>query len=92
MSGFTQYYFLLGSGGILGNLNIFRGFLTVDKMKSITNGSLCGSKGDFLAWKPDDWKPNGGKFRYFEIDAKHLCFHLGLTSDDNSVCINKFGL
>merc|ERR1712228_733362 len=42
--------------GIVGNLNIFRGLLSVEKMISITSGKDCGLSCDFLSWNPDDWK------------------------------------
>ena len=67
----------LETGGIVGNVNIFTGLLSVEKMQSITNGTDCGSKGDYLAWDPSQWETTKEHVRYFEIDIKHLCFYYG---------------
>ena len=46
-------------------------------MKDITNGTDCGSKGDYLAWDPSQWETTKEFVRYFEIDIDHLCFYFG---------------
>ena len=90
----------LGLGGIVGNINIFSGLLTEQKMKSITNGSDCGLSGDFLAWDPRQWIPTTESVRFFEIESRDLCTNMGtkrlieLTRRDQVSAINscsKFG-
>ena len=46
-------------------------------MASITNGTDCGLKGDYLAWNPSQWEATKDHVRYFEIDDKDLCFFYG---------------
>ena len=48
-------------------------------MKGITNGSLCGDKGDFLAWDPDQWNVTKESVRYLGVDLDHLCFFYGAS-------------
>ena len=90
----------LGLGGVVGNINIFSGLLTEEKMKSITNGSDCGLFGDFLAWDPSQWMPTTESVRFFEIQSSDLCTNMGtkrlieLTRRDQVSAINscsKFG-
>ena len=85
---------------MVGNINIFSGLLTLQKMKSITNGSDCGLPGDFLAWDPSQWRPTTESVRFFEIESKDLCTNMGtkrlieLTRRDQIPAINscsKFG-
>ena len=85
---------------MVGNINIFSGLLTLQKMKSITNGSDCGLPGDFLAWNPSQWRPTTESVRFFEIESKDLCTNMGtkrlieLTRRDQISAINscsKFG-
>ena len=40
----NAYTIFLETGGIVGNVNIFTGLLSIPKMKSITNGTNCGIK------------------------------------------------
>ena len=46
-------------------------------MRSITNGTDCGSLGDYLAWNASQWETNKDFVRHFEIDIKDLCFYSG---------------
>ena len=48
-------------------------------MQSITNGSDCGSKGDFLAWNASQWEETKDRVRLFEVDVKDLCYYHGDT-------------
>ena len=41
------------------NLNIFSSFLSVEDMKSITQGKNCAKKGDYLAWEEMEWIMHG---------------------------------
>ena len=58
-------------------MNIFKGLLTEEKMKRITNGSDCGARGDYLAWDPEQWQPTKETVRYFDIEKDNLCFYFG---------------
>ena len=71
------YYFIIESGGIVGNVNIFSGLLSLDKMKAITNGTDCGMKGDYLAWDSSQWEFDNSRVRYFQIESEELCFNYG---------------
>ena len=46
-------------------------------MQSITNGTDCGSLGDYLAWNASQWETTNAFVRYFEIDITDLCFYYG---------------
>ena len=46
-------------------------------MQSITNGTDCGSLGDYLAWNASEWETTKDYVRYFEVDVKDLCFYSG---------------
>ena len=41
------------------NLNIFSSFLSVEDMKSITQGKNCAKKGDYLVWEEMEWILHG---------------------------------
>ena len=63
-------------------------------MQSITNGTDCGSLGDYLAWNASQWETTKDYVRYFEVDMKDLCFYTGtkrfikLTYKDQADAIN----
>ena len=40
----------------VGNVNIYSTKLSIDDMKSITNGERCNEGGDYLAWKDSKWR------------------------------------
>ena len=79
---------------MVGNVNIFTGLLSLEKMQSITNGTDCGALGDYLAWNASQWETTKDFVRYFEIDIKDLCFYYGtkrfvkLSSRDQTDAIN----
>merc|ERR1719192_1403075 len=56
----------------VGNLNIYKGKLSVEDMKSITDGSRCGEEGDYLAWSKSKWSL-GEEVRTFDVGRKELC-------------------
>ena len=55
------------AGGIVGNVNILTGLLSVDKIKSITNGTDCGLLGEYLAWDPSKWETTKDYVRYLNF-------------------------
>ena len=63
-------------------MNIFKGMLSEERMKRITNGSDCGARGDYLAWDPEQWQPTKEPVRYF--DMKWLRNSQNLTDLDIS--------
>ena len=50
----------------IGNLNIFASKLSIEAMKSITNGSRCGEEGDYIAWSKSKWFYTGNDIKVFE--------------------------
>ena len=54
------------------NLNIFSSFLSVEDMKSITQGKNCAEKGDYLAWENMEWVLYG-KARLEMLDINEPC-------------------
>ena len=57
----------------IGNLNIFASKLSIEAMKSITNGSRCGEEGDYIAWSKSKWFYTGNDIKVFEVEMDELC-------------------
>ena len=54
------------------NLNIFSSFLSVEDMKSMTEGKICVKKGDYLAWEDMEWTLHG-EARLENVDIDEPC-------------------
>ena len=57
----------------IGNLNIYASKLSIEAMKSITNGSRCGENGDYLAWSKSKWFYTGNDIQVLEVEHHELC-------------------